>query len=123
MYTTWKERSNQKPLLKEFMDYDINAGIIIGVRGERIQEIERSTGASIRIIRNTKKIIISSSNQENIDDAKARITEIINSHLENNQYNNYEPEQNFGNNFGNNFENNLENNFLDEENFPKLGAN
>ena len=58
--------------------------------------------------------------KENIDNAKDRINQIINSHLENNQYNNQ-----YNNSYQENYESeqNFDNNFLDEENFPKLGAN
>ena len=53
--------------MKEYIDLDISPGIIIGRGGKIIQEIERTTNAKVRILREENKILISGYKQDYIN--------------------------------------------------------
>ena len=110
-YTTWKDRSNRKPILRETIDCTVNPGIIIGKGGKTIQAIQNKSNTRIKIFRDKKIILITAYEQQFIDLAKVEIEKIC----ENKEYN-----------YENDYENDYEEqsnkvDFLSPDNFPAFG--
>ena len=118
-YITWKERSQYGDLIKEYIDLDISPGIIIGRGGKIIQEIERTTNAKVRILREENKILISGYKQDYINNAINEISKIVENYKKriNNKY---------YTNSDNDYESEKESermNFLDDNDFPPIQSN
>ena len=125
-YSTWKERSNRKPIIRETIDCIVNPGIIIGKGGKTIQGIQNTTNTRIKIFRDKRTILITAYEQKYIDAAKDEIEKISCQNYEENYEGNYDNREKMNEKMNEIYDNSekmneINHDFLSSENFPALG--